>query len=412
MTGSPILPTLLVISQVYPPDPAAVGQHFADVAEEMVRRGWRVIVYTANRGYEDPSVRYARRETREGVEIRRFRWSSFGKRSIAIRLVAQTIFMTQACTAAALQGGVSAILASTSPPFAGFGAALVARLRRVPLVWWVMDLNPDQMIAAGKIGPRSLPARLFNAMNRVVLRASRTVIVLDRYMRDRVLAKAAVPEKVVVSPPWAATTCSKSDDGARFRHDHGLDGKFVVMYSGNHALQHPLTTLLDAAASLHGESKVVFVFVGGGSGKAEVEARIAAGATNIRSLPYQPLEQLAGTLAAADVHVVSMGDDMVGIVHPCKIYGVLAAGRPVLYLGPKHSHVGDILSEATVGWQVAHGDTAAAVAAIREAASLPHDRLQSIGREARRLAAQSYPRDRLVGAVCQQLENAVTTHNA
>jgi colanic acid biosynthesis glycosyl transferase WcaI len=404
MSGSTVLPTLLVISQVYPPDPAALGQHLADVAEEMVRRGWRVIVYTADRGYEDPSVRYARRESRSGVEIRRFRWSSFGKRSIAIRLAAQGLFMTQACVAAAVRGSVSAILASTSPPFAGFGAAVVARLRRVPLTWWVMDLNPDQMIAAGKIGPRSLPARVFDAMNRVALRASRSVIVLDRYMRDRALAKAHVPKKILVSPPWAAVESSGSSDGTTFRREHGLEGRFIVMYSGNHALQHPLTTLLDAADRLRDEPGIVFVFVGGGSGKAEVDARIAAGAKNIRSLPYQPLEQLAGTLAAADVHVVSMGDDMVGIVHPCKIYGVLAAGRPVLYLGPRHSHVGDILSGATVGWHVTHGDVVAAVSAIRSAAELPNDRLQTLGQAARQLAEQSYPRKQLVAAVCQQLE--------
>lgn len=412
MNRPPSLPTLLVISQVYPPDPAALGQHLADVAEEMVRRGWRVAVYTADRGYEDPTVRYARRETRGGVEIRRFRWSSFGKRSIAIRLLAQAIFMTQACACAAFRGGVTALLASTSPPFAGFGAAIVARLRRLPLTWWVMDLNPDQMIAAGKIGARSLPAIVFDAMNRVALKTARSVIVLDRYMRDRVLAKTDVPEKIVVSPPWAATTGIPSDDGLAFRRAHGLEDRFVVMYSGNHALQHPLVTLLDAADRLRKEPHILFLFVGGGSGKAEVDARIAAGASNIRSLPYQPLDQLAGTLAAADVHVVSMGNDMVGIVHPCKVYGVLAVGRAALYLGPQHSHVGDILSEAIVGWQVEHGDIDAAVAAIREAAALPTERLQALGLEARQLADRSYPRERLVDAVCRQLEKAVIARTA
>lgn len=396
-------PALLVITQVYPPDPAALGQHLADVAEELVRRGWRVRVYTADRGYEDPSVRYARQEVRGGVEIRRFRWSSFGKRSITIRLLAQAIFMSQACVAAILRGRVSAILASTSPPFANFGAAVVARVRGAPLTWWVMDLNPDQMIAAGRIGSRSVPARLFDAMNRVALRASRSVIVLDRFMRDRVLAKAAVPDKVVVCPPWAAAEAAGSDDGAAFRREHGLGDRFLVMYAGNHALQHPLTTLLDAAERLRDDPRIAFVFVGGGSGKAEVDARIAAGAPNVRSLPYQPLERLADTLSAGNLHVVTMGDDMVGIVHPCKIYGVLAAGRPVLYFGPRHSHVGDILSAADIGWQVAHGDVAAAVAAIREAAALPAERLASLGEAARRLAEHSYPRRGLVDAVCSRL---------
>ena len=88
--------TLLVISQVYVPDPAAVGQHLSDLCEEMVRRGWRVVVYAAARGYDDPSVRYPRRETLHGVEIRRLPCSSFGKRSLAVRLAAQLLFLAQA----------------------------------------------------------------------------------------------------------------------------------------------------------------------------------------------------------------------------------------------------------------------------------------------------------------------------
>ena len=84
--------TLVVISQVYVPDPAAVGQHVADVAEEMARRGWRVIVYTANRGYDDPDICFPSRERRGGVEVRRLPLSSFGKTSIPVRLLAQFLF--------------------------------------------------------------------------------------------------------------------------------------------------------------------------------------------------------------------------------------------------------------------------------------------------------------------------------
>ena len=87
---------LLVICQVYEPDPAAVGQQVADVAREMARRGWRVVVYTSARGYEDPAIRYPRREERDGVTVRRLPLSSFGKRSLAVRLLGQTLFMAQA----------------------------------------------------------------------------------------------------------------------------------------------------------------------------------------------------------------------------------------------------------------------------------------------------------------------------
>lgn len=394
--------TLLIISQVYAPDPAAVGQHITDVAEEMTRRGWRVVVYTSDRGYDDPSQRYLRRERRNGVDVRRLPLSSFGKRSIAIRLMAQSFFMLEATFLGLLTRRLSVVLVSTSPPFAGMGGSLISFIRRVPLVWWVMDLNPDQMIAAGKLSSRSLAARFLDWMNRVTLARSRSVVVLDRYMRDRVLAKRDVDEKLHVVPPWAPEEAGRKQPTQpnAFRARHNLNDSFVVMYSGNHALQHPLDTLLAAAEQMQGDKSVRFVFVGGGAGKAIVEKRIAAGASNLVSLPFQPLEAIGDSLSAADVHVVSMGDEVVGIVHPCKIYGAMAIGRPILFFGPQRSHGGDILAGGAFGKVVAHGDVAAAVAAIKEFQSMGRESLVKAGQMAAQTADQSFSRSDLLARVC------------
>lgn len=401
--GTAAPPHLLVISQVYPPDPAAVGQHLADVAEAMAAEGWRVTVLTANRGYDDPSVVYPVRECRSGVEVRRLRLSSFGKSSIPVRLLAQSLFMLQACMTALMLPRPTAILASTSPPFAGAGAAVVAQIRRARLLWWVMDLNPDQLIASGRITARSLPARFFDLLNRFTLRSAVQVVALDRFMRDRLLAKAEPRHPITVIPPWAPDISTAAEDPAAFRAAHGLAGKFVVMYSGNHALQHPLTTVLDAARALENDPTVAFVFIGGGAGKQAVDDRIRAGARNILSLPYQPLASLGASLAAADVHVVTMGDDMVGIVHPCKIYGALAVGRPILYIGPRQSHAGDIVAAGQVGWHAAHGDVSATVAAIRAAQALRQVDRDAMGRQAADLAASRYGRRWLIESVCSLL---------
>ena len=76
-------PLLLVISQVYVPDPASVGQHMADAAEAIAGRGYDVRVLTSARGYEDPQARYPRREVRGGVDVRRLAFSSSQRRSTA-----------------------------------------------------------------------------------------------------------------------------------------------------------------------------------------------------------------------------------------------------------------------------------------------------------------------------------------
>ena len=399
-------PPLLIISQVYVPDPAAVGQHIADAAEEMARRGHDVVVYTSARGYDDPSVRYPARERRGGVQIRRLPLSSFGKRSIAIRLLAQGIFLAQATILSLCRPRLAAVVVSTSPPFAGLAGVLIARLRRIPLTWWVMDLNPDQMIAAGRIGPTSLPARIFDWINRATLRRATHVVALDRFMKERLLRKLDVPEKITVIPPWplADAVVQAPVAANAFREAHGLGQTFVVMYSGNHSAQNPLTTLLDATERLIDEPRLRFVFVGGGIGKAEVDRRVRSGAANIVSLPYQPKETLGTSLAAADLHVVSVGDAAVGIVHPCKIYGAMAVGRPVLLLGPEPCHASEILAEGGCGWHVRHGDVAATVAALRHAASLPAEDLQAMGRRAANVVAGRFSRTALLGQLCDLLE--------
>lgn len=384
MPRQPARPTLLIISQVYVPDPAAVGQQLADLAGEMVRRGWNVVVYTSARGYDDPHRRYQRREVIAGVDVRRLPLSSFGKSSITIRLLAGALFLTQAVLRSLFLPRLRLILVSTSPPFAGIGGTLLSWLRATPLVWWVMDLNPDQMVAAGKLSSSSLAVRVFEWMNRTTLSRARAVIALDRYMKKRLMRKGPYERKIHVVPPWPHDTILAAPTGAldSFRARHGLGAAFVVMYSGNHAIQHPLDTLLKAADRLADHRDLMFVFIGGGAGKQDVDRRVREGAQNILSLPFQPLNALGESLAAANVHVVTMGDEVVGIVHPCKVYGALAVGRPVLFFGPAESHIGDIMAGHDVGVRVDHGDVDGAVAAIAKLAALPSDTRDAIGKAA------------------------------
>ena len=397
--------TILIVCQVYAPDPAAVGQQVTDAAEELARRGWRVVVYTASRGYDDSGKRYLNRELRNGVDVRRLPLSSFGKSSIAVRLLAQSLFMVQAVIRGLVTRRLAAVIVSTSPPFAGAGGAVVSWLRRVPLVWWVMDLNPDQMIAAGKILPSSVVARVFDFLNRLTIRRATCVVVLDRFMAERLDAKRPAGDKVRVIPPWPHVASDEVDPVrvAAFRAMHGLEDKFVVMYSGNHAIQHPLGTLLAAAARLANDDRIRFVFIGGGAGKAAVEEQIARGGRNIVSLPFLPLETVGESLPAADVHVVTMGNEVVGIVHPCKIYGAMAVGRPVLFFGPAQSHGGDLLRSGGIGWRIDQGDVDAAVGAIRQAASTAAEDLRVMGQRASMVISDSLSRASLCGEFCDMV---------
>jgi colanic acid biosynthesis glycosyl transferase WcaI len=229
-------------------------------------------------------------------------------------------------------------------------------------------------------------------------------------MVERVRRKGVdVEAKTVVMPPWPheTTVHDVAHEENPFRKAQGLGGKFVVMYSGNHSPANPLTTLLDAAETFKGDPRLVFMFIGGGGGKKEVEERIAKGAKNIRSLPYQPLNEIRWSLSAADVHVVSIGDDVVGIVHPCKVYGAMSVSRPVLLLGPNPCHVSDLIGAHRIGWHVKHGDVEGACGVLRAAMEVRGEEAAGMRRRAGDLIRGDLSRDRLCGAFCDVMERGV-----
>jgi hypothetical protein len=302
---------------------------------------------------------------------------------------------------------VAGILFSTSPPMVGFVVTLAAKLRGIPTAYWAMDLNPDQLVALKKIKPYGLAARTLSGINRFILRNTSLVIALDRFMAERLQRYTWIDSKLLVLPPWPHETFIEDVPAETnpFRKAHGLCGKFVVMYSGNHSPSNPLATLLQAALRFRDDDRTRFLFVGGGLGKREVESFIKEhNLNNALSLPYQPLADLRYSLSAADVHVVSLGSDMVGIIHPCKVYGAMAVSRPVLFFGPKPSHIADLLDEDFFGWDVTHGDVDRAEKAIRSAMSLSPAELKQVGRAGLALLQQRLSQDYLCTRFCEALE--------
>ena len=130
-------------------------------------------------------------------------------------------------------------------------------------------------------------------------------------------------------------------------------------------------------------------------------------------MPERPLaavraaRRLKYSLAAADVHVVTLGNLMAGIVHPCKVYGAMAAGRPVLFFGPAESHVADLLGEE-IGWQVEHGDVDGAVRVLRGLLDGEPGDLDRRGGRARRIVQERLTRDALCGRLCDAVEGRGT----
>jgi hypothetical protein len=362
---------ILLLNQTFYPDVMATGQYLSELAAALAERGHEVTVVTGRRAYDQPDKRFAAREIWRGVNIFRVFSTRFGKRAKWHRAVDFASFILSSCLRLLVLPRHDVVLALTTPPLISFIGAWRAKLWRAKFCYWVMDMNPDEAIAAGWLNADSFTAKMLERMSRFSFRRASWIIALDRFMRDRIVAKGIAPEKIAVLPPWSQDQDVRFDAAGRehFREQHGLAGKFVVMYSGNHSPVHPLATLLAAAEKFSGDASIVFAFVGGGSefkrvqrwAEEKIESRKQKAAdgglpadgdnsqfairnSQILCLPYQPLAQLSASLSAADAHVVVMGETMLGLVHPCKIYNMLAVGAPVIYLGPQPSHVTEILA--------------------------------------------------------------------
>ncbi|MFI4859045.1 MAG: glycosyltransferase family 4 protein [Phycisphaerales bacterium JB063] len=400
-----------MISQVYVPDPTAVGQHMHDACAELARRGYRVIVYTSRRGYDNPRRCYPRRETLDGVHIRRLHLSSFGKRSIKVRLAAQLIFLFQATLRALFTRHFKTVLVTTSPPMGGLAGLLLKRLRNVKICFWAMDINPDQAILMGKTTEDALVSRAFNKMNRMLLRESEHVIALDHFMAKRLQTKypgAYAQGHMSIIPPWPLGDHLEpiAHEDNPFRKEFGLVDKFVIMYSGNISPAHRIDTILKAAHQFKDHPRLVLLFIGGQEARQRINQYAQEhGLTAIlRTLPYQPLDQIKYSLSAADVHLVSMGENMAGIVHPCKIYGAMAVARPVLFCGIPECHIGEIVDRFNFGQTIRHGDHHAAEQAIQACLDQDPAQLQQSGERARNAMLQHYDKTTLCNQLCDLVE--------
>ncbi len=357
---------VLLLNQCFYPDVVSTAQHLTDLATALSSRGHEVIVVTSDRGYDDPAVRFKRYERWKGIEIIRIPSLSFGKNGRWRRAFNFGSFLLVCSLRLLTLGRFNVTIALTSPPLISFLAALFVKLKGGKFYFWVMDLNPDEAIAAGWLDEKSLTSRLLQRMLRYSVRVATTTVVLDRFMKERLAAKGVNAERITIVPPWSHDDAVDYSEMGReaFRRQHGLTDKFVVMYSGNHSPCHPLDTLLTAARALEARSEIVFCFVGGGSEQVKVRE---SGLRNVKCLPYQLLDELSNSLSAADLHVVVMGEKFVGIVHPCKVYNILAVGAPALYIGPEPSHVTDIASQHGTFFRAHHGEVDAVVAAILQA---------------------------------------------
>ncbi len=352
MTKRDSAPSLLFINQHYYPDVASTGQHLTDLAEHLVEDGFEVNVLCASARYLSGTLESPRQEVHNGVSIQRVPTTSFGRGTHLGRILDYASFYLQVLVALFTGPKVDLVVGLTTPPLLGVACALARAVRGQRYAIWSMDLHPDAEEAVGMVRRGSLLGRTLHGLNNVGYRNADLVVDLGRFMKDRLIQKGVRPDRLQTVVVWSKkeeiTPVAREDNP--LVDELGLRGKFVVMYSGNAGIVHRFGEVTEVMTRLRDRDDIAFLFVGGGPRRAEIEAVIEREElTNARYLDYFPREQLDQSLSLGSVHLLTLRNEAAGVAVPGKLYGVMAAGRPIVVVGPGRSEPAETTLDERVG---------------------------------------------------------------
>lgn len=365
---------LLFINQYYWPDHASTAQHLTDLVEELATEERECHVLCGQGTYKPGAPRPPKYEVRNGVHIHRVPATSFGRRNTLARMIDYLSFYARAFLLALFLPRFDAVVTLTTPPIIGLVGTILRRLKGSRHLYWSMDLHPDASLALGRMSRSNAVVAALAWLSDFVYRQADKVVVLGPYMADRITAKGARADRIAQVPVWSRRdeVYPLPREGHPLRASLGLADKFVAMYSGNLGLAHSFGEFLEAARRLRDRDDIVFLYVGGGPRLSEVRAaKENEGLDNIRLMDYFPREQLHISLSVADVHLISMRREMTGIVVPGKLYGVMASGRPALFVGPEHCESADTVRQADCGLTVRLEDVDGLVEGLTRLAESP-----------------------------------------
>ncbi len=391
---------ILLLNLYYPPDTSATAK-MAHAVVDTACIHHRVTVLCGRPSY-DPSERRPWRpyqtENADLVRIIRVGSTAFPRFNMKKRLMNYLSYLALAIPRA-LFLDCDVVLAMTDPPFQGIAGAFLAMLKRKLYVYNIRDLYPD-MAVGGDIVSHGLLVCVWEKLHRWAMRRADCVIVLGEDMRARIIAKGVEPLRVVVIRDGAEILTPEKPlplpDPEVVRAIRG-GFSFVLLHAGNLGFYGAWNTLVTAARKLSSEG-VCLVFVGSGAQRPAVEAA-AAGAENIRFLDYFPSSKIPSVLAAADAHIVTVKRGLEGVLVPSKMYGILAAGKPIVALAPKETDV--VSLGAKQGFAVAADpDKPADLITVVRDLMADAKKLRTMG-EAARAAAPAYDR---VGELKKYLE--------
>lgn len=354
-------PRIYFVNRFYWPDTPATAQLLTDLGEALVRSGFLVTVVTS--GKPDSPIH----EIREGVEIHRVSKQNVGS-GLVPRAWAFITFVraARAHLAESIRSG-DCVVALTDPPLLGLALDRVARKSGASMIHWIQDIFPEVFTA---VSGKRLPKCLTVWRNRAWQRA-RLCITPGEEMAAFVAAQGVAAAKIRVCPNWAPKGLTPVVS-TNWRHAQNLEGRFVIMYSGNLGRVHDFSAIVPMMTELANDPEIVLVVSGHGAKEPALRSAVTtARLGNVRFLDPSSRDNLGETLSAADLHLITLKPGCESLVFPSKLYGIAAVGKPALVLGPVGCEVGRQVEEHNFGAAFAHNDWANAASFVRQLKSSP-----------------------------------------
>lgn len=379
---------IVFFNRFFHPDASATSQMLSDLAFHLADRAEVHVVTSASRN-ESIAVEHTR-----GVTIHRVAQAVAGPHGLVRRAYAYGRYFLGARSALrriVRPGDI--VVAKTDPPLLSVAIGPLAKARGATLVVWLQDLFPEVAEQYGIPGMGGALGVRLRTLRDHSLSLADGVVAIGEKMAARVLnSGCVVPGRLRVIHNWADGKSllplhhRQNDLRARW----GLEDKFVVAYSGNLGRVHEFDTLLGTASRMQNERGIVFLIVGTGPRLAYVRQRATAeNLANVRFQPLQERDSLVQSLGVADVHVSILRPEFEGFVLPSKLYGIMAVGRPAIFVGDPDGETAEILQASAAGMSVAVGDQEALVHAILKLRDSPSER-ERLGQNARKAFEAKY----------------------
>jgi colanic acid biosynthesis glycosyl transferase WcaI len=396
---------VLLLNLYYPPDTSATAKIAQTVVHALATK--HEVTVLGGRPSYDPSERCAwhfyQSETTATIRVIRVGSTDYPRVQMKRRILNYLSYVLLAVPRA-LFLPCDVVLAMTDPPFEGIIGAFVALVKNKPYVYNIRDMYPD-MAVGGSIVEPGFFSRIWENLHRWALRRATTVVVLGEDMRDRILAKGVEQSRVVVVRDGTEISTGKRaqtamDDSVIQAIRGGF--RFVLLHAGNLGFYGAWDTLVEGARKLVGDG-VGLVFVGDGAQRESLEAA-STGASNVRFLPFFPASKIPSVLSAADAHVITVKRGLQGVVVPSKMYGILAAGKPIVAVAPGECDVVSIGKRQGFSIAVDPEDPAQFAERVRELVTDP-ERVRRMG-EAAAAVAPEYEQGRELQKLVEIVERA------